>query len=316
MAAASPDKILKQLSELWVSLGKENKSGNGAGVLRACTMTLIVLAEQDDDPAALGETLAALMPEHPARTIEVRLLGETSAELGARVYSQCWKPFSGRQQICSERIEITTSDAALKDLAPFAIALAAPDLPLVVWCRSARLVERKEFWDLGRMARKIILDSGQLGEPQAAIARVAKAIREGYLVGDLAWTRLTRWRETLAQIFENPRYLSLLPGISSVRITAPPERASAAMYFRAWIGRALQSVGAHPSIAIETGVSPSVVLSGEGLSVEQTAVNGPLVVTVNGLSRCTSLPQPTDYLTVREELGILRHDPVFEAVLP
>jgi len=73
----TPDQILKQLSGLWEALGREGKSGEGAGVLRACTMTLAVLAESGDDPAALGETLAALMPEHPARTIEVRLLGES-----------------------------------------------------------------------------------------------------------------------------------------------------------------------------------------------------------------------------------------------
>jgi len=211
--AVTPDKILKQLSGLWESLGREGKSGEGAGVLRACTMTLAVLAESGDDPAALGETLAALMPEHPARTIEVRLLGESKAPLDARVYSQCWRPFAGRQQICAERIELTASDEVLKDLAPFAVALAAPDLPLVVWCRSARLVDRREFWELARMSHKIILDSGQLGEPLKAIGRVSQAVRDGFLIGDLAWARLTRWRETLAQVFENPKYAGLLPGV-------------------------------------------------------------------------------------------------------
>ena len=37
-----------------------------------------------------------------------------------------------------------------------------------------------------------------------------------------------------------------------------------------------------------------------------------MVVTLNGTSQCTNLPQPTDYLLMREELGIVRHDPVFE----
>jgi glucose-6-phosphate dehydrogenase assembly protein OpcA len=204
----------------------------------------------------------------------------------------------------------------LKDLAPFAVALAAPDLPLVVWCRSARLVDRREFWELARMSHKIILDSGQLGEPLKAIGRVSQAVRDGFLIGDLAWARLTRWRETLAQVFENPKYAGLLPGVSAVRITAPPGRETSAMYLRAWLDRALKAAGAKPSIEIATGDSPSVDLSGEGLHVEQTAVQGPLVITVNGLSQCTSLPQPTDYLTVREELAIMRRDPVFEESLP
>jgi hypothetical protein len=40
-----------------------------------------------------------------------------------------------------------------------------------------------------------------------------------------------------------------------------------------------------------------------------------MVVTVNGVSQCTSLSQPTDYLLMREELGIVRRDPVFERAL-
>jgi hypothetical protein len=81
-------------------------------------MTLAVLAESGDDPAALGETLAALMPEHPARTIEVRLLGESKAAARrASVSLNVGNRFAGRQQICAERIELTASDEVLKDLA-------------------------------------------------------------------------------------------------------------------------------------------------------------------------------------------------------
>jgi hypothetical protein len=40
-----------------------------------------------------------------------------------------------------------------------------------------------------------------------------------------------------------------------------------------------------------------------------------MVVTLNGASQCTNLPQPTDYMLMREELRIVRHDPVFERTL-
>ena len=111
-ATVAPEKILKELAALWVEEGKLGE----AGVLRACTMTLVVIAEESDDAGALGETLAALMPEHPARAILVRLCGGTERKLSERVYQQCWKPFGQRQQICCEQIELTVSDAALGDL--------------------------------------------------------------------------------------------------------------------------------------------------------------------------------------------------------
>ena len=40
-----------------------------------------------------------------------------------------------------------------------------------------------------------------------------------------------------------------------------------------------------------------------------------LVTVVNEQSNCTNLPRPTDYLLMREELGIVRRDPVFEGTL-
>ncbi len=64
---SQPEKILQELADLWVSLGKDADRRPGAGVLRACTMTLVVLAEESGGPdRRLGETMAALMPEHPA----------------------------------------------------------------------------------------------------------------------------------------------------------------------------------------------------------------------------------------------------------
>src|SRR5258708_2424218 len=101
----APEKILKELAALWTQEGKQGESG----VLRACSMTLLVMADAADDVAALGETIAALMPQHPARAILVRLLGAGERALSERVYQQCWKPFGGRQQICCEQIEITAS---------------------------------------------------------------------------------------------------------------------------------------------------------------------------------------------------------------
>jgi hypothetical protein len=59
----------------------------------------------------------------------------------------------------------------------------------------------------------------------------------------------------------------------------------------------------------------SVQLTGEGITVKLAREDDRMVVTLNGSSQCTNLSQPTDYLLMREELGIVRHDPVFERAL-
>ena len=60
--------------------------------------------------------------------------------MAERVYAQCWKPFGQHRQICCEQMEITASDAALADLPSVVLPLAVADLPLIVWCRSPRLL--------------------------------------------------------------------------------------------------------------------------------------------------------------------------------
>ena len=67
-----PDKILKELSEIWSSMAKPDDtqagdtSAQGGGVLRACAMTLISFVDDEEDSQSLNETLAGLMKEHPA----------------------------------------------------------------------------------------------------------------------------------------------------------------------------------------------------------------------------------------------------------
>ena len=311
-ATVVPDSILKDLAALWTQEGKQGD----AGVLRACSMTLLVIAEAADDASALGETIAALMPEHPARTILIRLQGEGERALSRRVYQQCWKPFGQRQQICCEQIEITASDAALADLPSVILPLAVPDLPVILWCRSARLVRRPEFSDIAGMATKVVTDSAAAADSADAIVRMAETARSGGILADLAWTRLTRWRDTLSRVFENRDTLARLSEVNSVQVRFGPSYQTAAWYLAAWAANALASVGQVVTPAIsQQDESLRLELSGGTFRVELSRQDDRLVTVVNEQSNCTNLPRPTDYLLMREELGIVRRDMIFEESL-
>jgi len=314
----APDRILKELADLWVSTAKQSQTDGSAGVLRACSMTLLVLAEESDDPQGLGETIAMLMPEHPARTIVVRMSGAGERSLTERVYSQCWMPFGQRKQICCEQVEITVSDAALADLPSVVRPLAVPDLPLILWCRSPRLAAMPEFLAVAAMADKVIVDSRQMPDPVAALKLMAALAARGILLGDLSWTLLTRWREMLAEVFENQQNLALLPRIFGVEVERGESYRVSALYMAMWLTDCLFAAGVHPSFGVgpaSEGVSLHIRLMGEGFPVELARHEDRMVVTVNGASQCASLSQPTDCLLMREELGIVRHDPIFEKAL-
>jgi glucose-6-phosphate dehydrogenase assembly protein OpcA len=314
----TPEKILKELAELWVNSGKEEQAGGGSGVLRACSMTLLVLAEARDDTQDLGETIAALMPEHPARAILVRLSGAGDRSLTERVYSQCWMPFGQRRQICCEQVEITVSDAALADLQSVVLPLSVADLPLIVWCRSTRVFTMPEFGAIARLAQKVILDSASTPDPAAILERMRGAVSNGILLGDLSWTILTRWREMLSQLFENQRNAALLANVASVDVEWGGSRYAPALYLGAWVRDSLAAAGVNAQLQVSHTENEDflrVRLTGDGIDVQLVREDDRMVVTLNGASQCTNLPKATDYLLMREELGIVRRDPVFERTL-
>ena len=247
----APDRILHDMADLWVSLGKQGEGDTG--VLRACSMTLVVAAEESDDAQAIGETLAALMPEHPSRAIVIRFRAADRRELGARVFAQCWMPFGHRQQICCEQIEITAADASVPDLAAVVLPLRVPDLPVVLWCRSPRLFHLEAFPQIAAIAQKVVVDSSAFGAPAAILQELSQSLASGRALADLSWTRLTRWRELIAQIFENRAQLANLQDVAEVRISACSKTTPvAAFYMAAWLTGGLEKIGKRPRLRFES----------------------------------------------------------------
>ena len=307
----SPEQILKELTQLWVSLSKQDNKETEAGVLRACTMTLIVVAEESEDVGALGETIAALMPEHPARSIMIRLRTDAGAPLSQRVYAQCWLPFGQRRQICCEQIEIMSSDAGLADVAPVVLPLAAPDLPVIIWLRCARLWEAAEFRPIAAMASKIVVDSASFADPGAGLQSLAASARRA-VIGDLAWARLTRWREMISQFFDHREFLARLDGVTQVRAGFGRSDETSARYLAGWIAAALPH---KPQLALVPGQDLALELSGSEFQLRLSREGDQLKLTADGQSRTSNLPPSGDYSPLREELGLVRHDPVFERTL-
>jgi glucose-6-phosphate dehydrogenase assembly protein OpcA len=313
VATIDPEKIRQELSDLWVTLAKDEE----AGVLRACSMTLVAGVDERDDPSQIGETLASLMREHPSRAIVIRLRETEEPVLTSRVFAQCWMPFGHRRQICCEQVEITASDISMADVPAVVLPLAVADLPVVLWCRSARLFNLPAFAGLGAIANKIIVDTAGFADRAAALEQV-QALAGKQRVADLSWTRLTRWRELIAQIFENRCCLAELGEMARVRIVyeseAPPV---SAFYMGAWLMGCLQAAGARAVLVWEKSGASSIVLEtreGVHTSIRQ-ADETTIEMRVRNQESRTVFPPVDDYSLLREELSIPGRDPVYEAAL-
>lgn len=311
---ASPEQVLRELAELWTTLAKPADIAAG-GVLRACALTLMVAFDEGDDATAIGETVAALMPEHPSRAVLLELLAAAGPTLEARVTAHCWLPFGEQRQICCEQIGITVGRGALGALPPFLLPLAAPDLPVFLWCRSPGLFTGPAWPALAAFATKAMVDTAALGEPASALELFSSRARSAPRLADLAWTRLTRWRSLISRFFENRDYLPHLSRIRAVRLT---DAGIASRYLAAWLLHGLRQAGASPALHLEEKAAQlrHVALLTEDAEFSITRDDsGCATIVTPGATERASLPVAGDYMLLREELSITGRDPVFEKVL-
>ncbi len=314
-----PEKILRELRELWAGLAQEQ--GSAGGVLRACAMTLMVVAEPDGegrDAELARKTIGALMHGHPSRAILISL--REGGEFGARVFAECWMPFGGQRQICAEGIEIGADSEQTDEVARLLVPLIAPDLPVVLWCRGPRAFLDRSLDPLFLLADKIIFDTGRVRNSVSAIEFLRRMCKDRRCVADLAWTRLTGWREAVAHLFESGS-CGETGGITGVRITYGGGLAGAyppttALYFARWVEKVIPSINVVLSPAPGEAGLQSVVFSAEKKETSmRLAEASTLDVRTPGENYLAPLPAVTEEALMQEELSILGRDAVFERVL-
>ena len=311
----NPDRLLHELSELWTSLSKETSKDQGkseeSGVLRACSMTLIVFVDDEAD-SALGEMLARLMHSHPSRMILVRLR-EDAGVLESRVFAQCWMPFGHHREICCEQVEFSVSLNRVADIPSVVAPLAAPDVPRVVWFRSSRIDSVPDLGDLLVLGDKMIVDTARPGAPAFADLRVLA--NAGYIVGDLAWTRLTKLRQLIAQLLSGRD----LNGIANVSIEySGSEAAPEAKYLQAWLRSELRSelrAAAVDLHRVDSAGTPKIKAIRIDPDVQIRIESNCAEYETGSLRQRANLPESTEGDLLNEELNIMTHDRIFERAL-
>jgi glucose-6-phosphate dehydrogenase assembly protein OpcA len=307
-----PDGILHGLAELWNNMAKpqpgEAPEEYSSGSLRACAMTLNVFVDEEDDPAGLDKTLETVMRAHPNRAIVVRLRAD-SGTLTSRVSSRCWMPAGHQREVCCEEVELSASLDRLVDIPGIVGPLAAPDVPRVVWFRSSRLENAPDISELLALGDKLIVDSERSGAPTFADLRVLAGA--GYIVADLAWTRLTRIRQLVAQLFEDY-------GAGRIRKVmiqySGAEPSAGARYMQAWLRTGLRDAEvdlrraglAGDGEIVQIRVDPDLRVKLERACAEYE---------MGTLRQRANLTGGEDHDLLGEELGIMAHDRIYERAL-
>ena len=288
----------------------------------------LVSMRQESGVAALGRVLtlvsAATGPldeavveaanhasnEHPMRVIVLLTRPEGPARLDAEIRV-------GADAGASEVVVLRAYGEASTGIESLVTGLLLPDAPVVVWW-PADAPERPGSDPLGRIAQRRIIDSASITDAAEQVRRIA-----AYSPGDtdLAWTRVTRWREYLAAVLDQPPFDS----VTAVEVVGAAGSMSTQL-LAAWLQLALDVPttcrlpgGNHPaegvrSVTLSRATGDAVL---ERVSGSQTLLHQPghptheIVLPRRTLSECLAeelrrLDEDVMYRRVLERLGRIR----------
>ena len=176
------------------------------------------------------ETLAGLEHRHPSRGILLFPHPDDECDaIDAAVDLRCFA--RGKEgPICSEVIELHLRGARAAAPASVVEPLLTADLPDFLRWRGDLPFGESELEQLVGVADRLVVDSREWREPEAAFARLPELF-ERVMVSDIAWARTEPWREAIA---------GLWPGIrdaSGLRVAGP--RAEA-LLLTGWLGARLE----------------------------------------------------------------------------
>ncbi len=322
ISPAQPEQILKGLGKLWTSIGQEEKRQGQPTVLRACAMTLIVATDEADHGALASKTIAELMKEHPSRGVVLAVSQDGPAEPEARVLAQFWKPFGKAQQIGCEEIEIKARSESWPNVGPIVLGLTVADLPVVFWCRfqaalcqGATNDQQRGMKTVMDLSTKTIIDTRGL-DAQQAFQTLDTWRKQGYIVADLEWTRLTSWREPLGHVFDNTARQNKFSSFHTIEVEYPEEKPTPGdFYIAGWLSAPYKAKVVFKKVE---GFGPglhSITLrsDSEAITFERTGEGCMKIQSTNGRERGYSYSDSTDTALMTEELSITGIDPSFES---
>ena len=157
-----------------------------------------------------------------------------------------------------------------------------------------------------------MVDSETAKNPKGAIAVLKELRLRGERLADLEWTRLTGWRQALANVFDDAPM-----EIAEARVGYGGAMSTGILYFLALDGtrRAWRASRDRTGFGRSRGIR-TIALSGKGGNVTLVAGENGLVEVCCG-ERTSHLLLPSADLdsVMRAELSISGPDAVFEAVL-
>jgi glucose-6-phosphate dehydrogenase assembly protein OpcA len=219
--AVNMSKVLDALDGIRAKFAREEVGDLEHAHPRNCVMTLIAVASTQEEERLAERTCRLIGIGHPAQAIVIR---EDNTLEGNHIDAWITADIQRPAMACAVECEIVTlhvRSAAADHLAALVDPLLVSGVPTYLWFVGTPPFGRREVDEGLAICDALVFDSSRFGEPYKSFRALSKVISRAHIklgLGDLQWSRLRPWRETIAQFFTPSERRHFLGGISEIGI--------------------------------------------------------------------------------------------------
>ena len=210
-----PDTTVSKIARSLVSVREE-----GGAVALGRVLTLVIIASRGIEEEAI-EAANDASREHPMRVIVLLVDDAGDPRLDAQIRV-------GGDAGASEVIVLHAHGEASSNQESLVTGLLLPDAPVVAWWPDHPPANPAKS-PVGRIAQRRITDASTKPYRSDRLTSLGSTYSPGDT--DLAWTRLTHWREQLAAALDQPPYEPVV-GVEVVGAGSSPSTALLAAWLR------------------------------------------------------------------------------------
>ncbi|WP_396658691.1 glucose-6-phosphate dehydrogenase assembly protein OpcA [Microbacterium sp.] len=192
MIISLPDTTVSKVAKALVQVREEG------GVVALGRVLTLIISSKYGTPEDAIEAANDASREHPMRVIVLRL--DRDADTAPRLDAEIRV---GGDAGASEVVVLHAFGAAASNAESLVTGLLLPDAPVVAWWPADTPPVPAES-AIGRIAQRRITDASRHEDPAAWAHQLGAHYTPGDT--DFAWTRVTRWREQLAAVLDQPPY--------------------------------------------------------------------------------------------------------------
>ena len=231
--AVDPGAIEAEFTKIW-------RTTSGAAYdessIRLRVLNLVAFAHERGGASRFRDVMRALPQRYPCRGI-LAVASPDQQQLDASIAAGFWRSASGARHICSEEVQLVGGATQERELASAVLALLVPELPVAIWLMDAPDLGGRMSREILEAADRVFFDTAGQADTAGVFDHILRAGREFEIeLCDLAWGRISTWRELVAQFFDGDEGMRQLSQIQAIEIDGGGTRLSSeALLLAGWL---------------------------------------------------------------------------------